>query len=80
MAIQSQKREERQRRGGTLGESVASGSDLLEIYRSSGTATRLAELQELVQPTLEMLAGALGYDRAFVCLIDGGRISGMVGI
>lgn len=80
MAIQSEQAGGRERLGAVLGESVAGGSDLFDIYRSTGTAARLAELHELVQPTLEMLAGALGYDRAFVCLIDGGSISGMVGV
>jgi len=67
---------------GAPGRSAAHGSDLFDIYRSSGTAARLAELHELVQPTLELLARALGYERAFVCLVDveAGSVSGMVGV
>ncbi len=81
MAIHPEKTSERER-DATLREGVASGGDLFDIYRSSGTAARLAELHELVLPTLEMLAGALGYERAFVCLVDSeaGSVAGMVGV
>src|SRR6266567_93079 len=45
--------------------------DLLEIYRGGEETRRLAELYELVQPTVEEIAWSLGYERAFVALVDG---------
>ncbi|HZR98073.1 MAG TPA: ATP-binding protein [Chloroflexota bacterium] len=44
--------------------------DLLEVYESATLASRMAELHELVQPTLEELASTLDYRRAFVVLLD----------
>ena len=44
--------------------------DLLGLYASATVATRMAELHELVQPTLEELASALDYQRAFIVLLD----------
>ena len=44
--------------------------DLLELYQNSETIYRVAELQEWVQPTLEELARTLGYERAFLALVD----------
>src|SRR5437764_459022 len=56
--------------------------DLLELYETRGLAARLTELHELVVPTLDELASNLGYDRAFVVLIDGEHwlIEGAVGV
>lgn len=56
--------------------------DLLDLYERSETVSRLAELQELVQPILEDLAAALGCERAFVALVNAepGVIEGTVGI
>jgi signal transduction histidine kinase len=57
--------------------------DLLELYQKSGaTASRLGELHELVQPTLEELTDTLGYERAFVALVESGdeAVSGAVGV
>ena len=56
--------------------------DLLEIYQSSKSVGRLAELQELVQPTLEELAQTFSYERAFVALVDVDQrlLQGTVGI
>jgi PAS domain S-box-containing protein len=44
--------------------------DLLELYESAGLSSRAADLYEMVQPTLEELAETLGYERAFVVLVD----------
>jgi PAS domain S-box-containing protein len=49
--------------------------DLLELYQSGGLATHAAELYELIQPTLDELAAALGYQRAFVVRVDPERRS-----
>src|SRR5438105_15342528 len=56
--------------------------DLLDIYQNTETVARLAELDELVQPTLVEMAGTLGYDCAFIALVDehAGRMQGAVGI
>lgn len=56
--------------------------DLLEIYQNSETASRIAELHDLLQPTLAELAQALGYERAFVAVIDeqSGHVLGTVGV
>lgn len=43
---------------------------LLELYQSVGTAGRLAEVHEAAQPVLEALTQTLGYERAFVALVD----------
>jgi signal transduction histidine kinase len=44
--------------------------DLLEVYASAPVATRMAELHELVQPTLEELATVLDYQCAFIVVLD----------
>jgi PAS domain S-box-containing protein len=44
--------------------------DLIELYRSGEETRRLADLYELVQPTVEEIAWTLGYERAFVALAD----------
>ena len=56
--------------------------DLLGIYPSSDIDRRLAELEELLRETLQELTDALGYERAFVALLDRERgvIEGAVGI
>src|SRR5262249_8679515 len=55
--------------------------DLLELYQKSGaTASRLGELHELVQPTLEELTDTLGYERAFVALVESGEEAGSAGV
>jgi signal transduction histidine kinase len=45
-------------------------SELLDLYRARETSSRLAELHGLVHPTLEELAAELGFERAFVALVD----------
>lgn len=57
-------------------------SNLLDLYHNNETVRRLAELQEVVQPTLEELAGVLGYGRAFVTLVDPVQqcVQGAVGV
>jgi signal transduction histidine kinase len=45
-------------------------TNLLDLYQDSDTVRRLAELHELVQPTLEELTQSLGYERAFFILMD----------
>jgi signal transduction histidine kinase len=47
--------------------------DLLEVYQSAPIGTRMAELHELAQPTLDELASVLGYERAFVVVLDEDR-------
>src|SRR4051794_17833910 len=47
--------------------------DLLEVYERAPVAARMAELHELVQPTLDELATALGYQRAFIVLLNEAR-------
>ena len=56
--------------------------DLLELYQNSETIHRLAELHQQVQPTLEELARTLGYQRAFVALVDPdlGAVQGTAGV
>ena len=55
---------------------------LLELYERNGMVRRLAELHDIAQPTLRELAQTLGYEMAFVALIDAesGAIRGAVGI
>jgi signal transduction histidine kinase len=55
--------------------------DLLELYEKSGTVLRLADLHDAVGPILDELAMALGYERAFVALVDPatGAVQGAVG-
>src|SRR3712207_9497472 len=57
-------------------------NDLLKLYQSSETAHRLAELHELIQPTLEELTQTRGYERAFFVLMDRqtAAIRGAVGV
>lgn len=57
-------------------------NDLLQLYQSSETAHRLAELHELIQPTIEELTRTHGYERAFFVLIDRqtAAIRGAVGV
>lgn len=57
-------------------------NDLLNLYRTSETAHRLAELHELIQPTLEELTERLAYERAFFVLMDRqtAAIRGAVGV
>ncbi|MBI2911609.1 MAG: PAS domain S-box protein [Chloroflexi bacterium] len=56
--------------------------DLLDLYETRKAAGHLAQLHELVQPTLEELARTLGYQRVLVAQIDGDRsiVVGAVGI
>jgi signal transduction histidine kinase len=56
--------------------------DLLELYESATTATRMAELHDLVQPTLDELAAALDYQRAFIVVLDEerGTLEAAVGV
>jgi len=56
--------------------------DLLELYRGGEETRRLADLYELVQPTVEEIAWTLGYERAFVALVDGDHalVLGGVGV
>src|SRR5437660_1208489 len=55
--------------------------DLLELYQGSGSATRLAELHELVLPTLDELTAKKGYERALFIQVDTrrGRLESAVG-
>lgn len=57
-------------------------SNLLPLYQSSEIDRRLVELHELVQPALEELARRLGYERAFVALVerDADVVLGVVGV
>jgi signal transduction histidine kinase len=45
-------------------------SELLDLYHTRETSSRQAELHDLVHPTLEELAAGLGFERAFVALVD----------
>lgn len=56
--------------------------DLTDLYRQSDDESRLAEMHDLVQPTLDELVKTLGYDRAFVALTDADRhtFRGAVGV
>ncbi len=56
--------------------------DLLELYQRSELNPRLAELHELVGPTVDDLTREQGYDRAFVVLVDAARgsLEGAVGV
>jgi signal transduction histidine kinase len=56
--------------------------DLLELYQNSETIQRLSELHDLLQPALEELATALGFERAFVVLVDvaAGVVQGTMGV
>lgn len=57
-------------------------NELLNLYQSSETARRLAELHELIEPTLEELTHNLGFERAFFVLVDelDRSIRGAVGV
>jgi signal transduction histidine kinase len=56
--------------------------DLLELYQSKELVGRLAALDELVRPALTELTSTLGYERAFVVILDGerGHATGAVGV
>ena len=56
--------------------------DLLDLFQQTEGEARLAELHELAQPILRELADTLGYQRAFVALVDPERrcLQGAVGI
>ncbi|MGD9892095.1 MAG: ATP-binding protein [Dehalococcoidia bacterium] len=57
-------------------------NDLLNLYQSSETAQRLADLHQWIQPVLEELTQQLGFERAFFVLMDRQTavIRGAVGI
>jgi PAS domain S-box-containing protein len=57
-------------------------SDLLNLYQTSESARRLAEVHELVHPTIVELTETLGYERAFFVLMDrdSGAVRGAVGV
>ena len=49
---------------------AATVRNLLDVYEARETTGRLAELHDLLVPTLQELSRALEYDRAFVAVMD----------
>ena len=45
-------------------------NELLDLYHARENSGRQVELHDLIQPTLEELAAGLGFERAFVALVD----------
>ncbi len=57
-------------------------TSLLDIYTTGPSANRMAELHDVVQPTLVELAQSLGYERAFLTVLnaDKNALEGVFGV